>query len=103
MLFNILVEPVMSYACQVWGPHAFGPQMDSVLGNCLGAVQESFIRCSARLAKQVHEACLLLELGHMPIVHQWVAPVVSHAQNKFAVLDEVDGRIAFHAYQQTCN
>jgi hypothetical protein len=96
-LFNILVEPVLSYGCQVWAPVAFGgSHLCDALKNDLEAVQQSFLRISAGLGTRTHRYSMLLEFGHIPLMHHWI-PLAARLWNKLAALDTDDCRLAFHA------
>jgi hypothetical protein len=71
-LFNILVEPVLSYGCQVWGPDVFMGKLDKPFANEASVVQLSFLRAFAGLSKHVHTPTLLREFNQTPVLYHWV-------------------------------
>ena len=84
-LFNVLVEPVISYACQVWGPEAFAGKLDKPFNNPLAKVQLSFLRLFCGLSPQVKSNILLRELDQMPVMHHWVK-LAARLWNKLCVM-----------------
>jgi hypothetical protein len=74
-LFNVLVEPVLSYGCQVWGPDLLRgvvtPQV--LLGGTQEAVQADFLRIISGLPRTVKRAVLLREFGARPLHLHWLA------------------------------
>jgi hypothetical protein len=73
-LFRVLVEPVLSYGCQVWGPDMFDGGLD--LAKLLDAdpetVQLDFLRFISGLPKAVARWVLLREFGAHPLHLHWL-------------------------------
>lgn len=97
-LFNALVEPVLSYGCQIWGPTAFYTQWQRPLDNIIDAVQLGFLRMGASLPKHVSKQCLLFEFGQSPIMHHWIV-LAARQWGKFVALSPHHNRLAYHALQ----
>jgi hypothetical protein len=74
-LFDVLVEPVLSYGCHVWGPdlclqHIGDPR--STRNNALEAAHVFFLRHMAGVGNRVHRASLLREFARHPTWLHWV-------------------------------
>jgi hypothetical protein len=74
-LFDILVEPVMSYASHVWGPELFhGMLFNSA--RCYSSAADkthwAYLRIMAGLPKSVAIDFLLRDLHRWPVMHHWV-------------------------------
>lgn len=87
-LFGTLVEPVLSYACQVWGPEGFaGRQLDQPFQHQIGKVQVAFLRSFCGLSSRIRQDVLLHEFGQLPVMHHWVA-LAARLWNSMAQLPE---------------
>jgi hypothetical protein len=73
-LFRVLVEPVLSYGCQVWGPDMFegGLALSKVLAADSEVVQLDFLRFISGLPKSVSRWVLLREFGARPLHLHWL-------------------------------
>jgi hypothetical protein len=73
-LFNVLVEPVLSYGCQVWGPDMVGGSLhlNALLDNRQESVQIDFLRIISGLPKAVKRPVLLREFGARPLHLHWL-------------------------------
>jgi hypothetical protein len=71
-LFDSLVEPVLSYACQVWGPWLFHGRLDKPLKTACEQVHLDFIRCMSGVGKQCKQELMLHDFGRSPIMWHWV-------------------------------
>ena len=75
-LFDSLVQPVLSYGCEVWGPdHSAEPSKPSKqLAATAGdkEVRLPFLRQSLGVGKQTCTAPLLAELGRQPLAVYWI-------------------------------
>jgi exonuclease III len=74
-IFDVLVEPIMSYACQVWGPDVFVSKVAS--GDLYSAwsdaekVHISYLRTMAGVGDCCIEV-LMRDFNRRPIMHHWV-------------------------------
>jgi hypothetical protein len=75
-LFDVLVEPVLSYACQVWGPFVFDGRLDKPLCTATEKVQLDFVRIMAGVGGTVKQELLLWDTLRTPIMWHWVALAV---------------------------
>ena len=71
-LFDALVEPVMSYACQVWGPWVFHGMLEKPWSTGSEEVHLDFLRIMAGVGRQVKRELLLWEFMRYPIMWHWV-------------------------------
>jgi hypothetical protein len=71
-LFNSLVEPVISYGCQVWGPEFFS-KLDGPWGDAMHGVQTVFLRMMCGVGPSTHTRTLLREFAQYPLVFHWAA------------------------------
>ena len=71
-LFDALVEPVMSYACQVWGPWVFHGMLEKPWNTGSEEVHLDFLRIMAGVGRQVKRELLLWEFMRYPIMWHWV-------------------------------
>jgi hypothetical protein len=71
-MFDAVAAPVLSYACQVWGPWLFHGKLDTPLQACSEKVQLDFVRIMAGAGKQCNRELLLHEYCRYPIMWQWV-------------------------------
>ena len=75
-LFDVQVEPVLSYGCQVWGPEVFCQKLRDPLSNPSEKVQLSFLRIMAGVGASTDRHMLLRELDRYPIMWHWLALAV---------------------------
>jgi hypothetical protein len=71
-LFDVLVEPVLSYGCQVWGPWVFHGRLDSPLSTAAEAVSIDYMRFMAGTGRRVKHQLLLWDYNRQPIMWHWV-------------------------------
>jgi hypothetical protein len=73
-LFNVLVEPVLSYGCQVWGPDVLkgSLSLNALLSNPQELVLVDFLRIISGLPKAVKRSVLLREFGARPLYLHWL-------------------------------
>ena len=96
-LFNVLVEPVLSYGCQIWGPDMFlqsTTDVQSILDHAQEKVQLDFIRLIAGLPKCAHRWVTLYEFGAYPLHIHWLG-LCTRFWSK--TLSYPDNRITKHA------
>jgi Reverse transcriptase (RNA-dependent DNA polymerase) len=72
-LFDILVEPVLSYGCQVWGPWVFHGRLDSPLCTPAEGVHTDFLRIMAGTGRRIKHQLLLWDYNRYPTMWHWVA------------------------------
>lgn len=72
-LFDILVEPVLSYGCQVWGPEMFYGKLGNPLLLPSEKVHLSYLRIMAGVGNGVDKTMLMREFERYPIMWHWVA------------------------------
>jgi hypothetical protein len=73
-LFDALVEPVLSYGCQVWGPWVWNLQ-DPLKGGA-ESVHIDYMRIMAGVGRCVKHQLLLHDFARFPIAYHWVALAV---------------------------
>ena len=66
-MFNTLVEPVLSFGCQVWGPGTF-----CRLGNPLGDMVHQVQLVFSGVGSNTEKIMLLREFNQQPLMHHWV-------------------------------
>ncbi len=71
-LFSNLVEPVISYGCQVWGPEYFN-KLDGPWGDAMHGVHTVFLRMLCGVGPSTHTRTLLREFSQQPLVFHWAA------------------------------
>ena len=73
-LFKVLVEPILSYGCQIWGPDLCIKHWgyDRALHNTLERVQLNFLRIISGLPKTADSWVVLKEHGTHPLQHHWI-------------------------------
>jgi hypothetical protein len=72
-LFDALVEPALSYACQVWGPFVFGRALGSKpFDSKAEKAHSSFLRVMTGAGKQVALDVLYRDLHRLPVMYHWV-------------------------------
>jgi len=77
-MFNVLVEPVLSYGCQIWAPDLFltqssGDGWRTILEQPQEKVQLDFIRIIAKLPRCASRWILLHEFGAFPLHIHWLS------------------------------
>ena len=72
-LFDTVVEPVLSYGCQVWGPDLFHGKLHAPMENAADKLQLDYVRIMAGVGRQVPRNLLLAEYGRYPIMWHWIA------------------------------
>jgi hypothetical protein len=75
-LYNTMVDPVLSYACQVWGPWLYHGKIQSPLQTPAEAVHIDFIRIMAGVGKRVKHELLMHDFQRAPTMWRWVALTV---------------------------
>ena len=86
-LFRLLVAPVISHGCQVWGPEAAVGKLDHPCDAEASKVQLSFLRVFAGLGKSAHSATLLREFNQLPIMYHWIK-LAARQWNKLCVMED---------------
>jgi hypothetical protein len=73
-IFYALVEPVMSYGCQIWGAYmlATSQARQRPWDNAADKVQAAFLREMAGVGRGVSTAVLLRDFHRRPLAHQWL-------------------------------
>jgi hypothetical protein len=71
-VFDMVAAPVLSYACQVWGPWLFHGKLDKPLEACSEKVQLDFVRIMSGAGRQCGRELLLHEYGRCPVMWQWI-------------------------------
>lgn len=76
-LYNAMVDPVLSYACQVWGPWLFhsrnGLQVEAGAHVAADKVYRDCLRLMAGVGERANKHLLLLDFARLPLVWRWVA------------------------------
>ena len=92
-LFDAVVEPVLAYGCQVWGPWAWSVKEPL----CVPAekVHLDFLRIMAGAGKQVKQQLLMCDFARYPISYHWVALAVRWWDT--LLLEDNSGRVATRA------
>lgn len=76
-MFDILVEPVLSYASHIWGPAMFAKRLQSTPYNTQAEkVHTSFLRIMAGSIKGVSTDVLYRDMHRLPIMYHWVVLAV---------------------------
>jgi hypothetical protein len=73
-VFDALVEPVMSYACQIWGPYMLAPaaMRQTPWVNAADRVHLSFLRDMAGVGHGVSIEVLLRDFNRKPLANRWI-------------------------------
>lgn len=71
-LFDVLVEPALSYGCHIWGADVCRRMLDSPSALSLEKVHLVFLRMMAGVGDKVHHASLLKEFDRYPIMVHWI-------------------------------
>ena len=77
-LFDIQVEPVLSYGCQVWGPEVVCQKLHDPLGLPSEKVHLSFLRIMSGVGPSTDRHMLLREFGRYPIMWHWLVLAVRY-------------------------
>jgi len=72
-LFDILVEPVLSYGCQIWGPELFFGKLKNPLVLASEKVHLSYLRIMSGVGNGTDRVVLMREFGRYPVMWHWVA------------------------------
>jgi hypothetical protein len=76
-LYDAMVDPVMSYGCQVWGPwlfyHEDGLAGRNVEHTAAEKVHLDFLRIMAGVGKTTKQVLLLHDFQRLPVLWRWVA------------------------------
>ena len=72
-MFDILVEPVLSYASHIWGPQVFAKHLHGTPYNTQAEkVHTSFLRIMTGSIKGVSMDVLYRDLHRLPVMYHWV-------------------------------
>ena len=76
-MFDVLVEPVLSYASHIWGPLMFAPRLRGrPFGTQADKVHTSFLRIMTGAIKGVSTDVLYRDMHRRPIMYHWVVLAV---------------------------
>jgi hypothetical protein len=76
-MFDVLVEPVLSYASHIWGPMAFKKHLlRNPYGTKAEKVQTSYLRIMTGVGKGAALDVVYRDLHRLPVVYHWVALAV---------------------------
>ena len=76
-LFDTLVQPVMSYGCQIWGAdYALHKKPGAALDNNLQRIHLNFLRLISGASKHVPNVVMLHEFKAAPLVCHWLRLVL---------------------------
>lgn len=97
-MFDVLVEPVMSYAAHVWGPSVFHKKLRQPYNTEAEKVHLSFLRVMTGVGKAAARDVLYRDLHRAPILHHWVI-LAARWWNRLAKrgAEEQPG-VAYHAW-----
>jgi hypothetical protein len=99
-MFDILVEPVLSYGCHVWGPAAFHKRLSSaqrqVFMNEAEKLHMYFLRMMAGTGKVCVDV-ILRDMHRAPIMHHWVV-LAARWWTKLAVMPPARASMARDAW-----
>jgi hypothetical protein len=88
-LFDVLVEPVLSYGCQVWGPWVFHGRLDDPLNTAAEAVHMDYLRIMAGTGRRIKHVLLLWDYNRYPTMWHWVA-LAARFWGKLTAVDASD-------------
>lgn len=92
-MFDILVEPVGSYACQIWAIHYFGMKNpNQILNNPFQKTQIIFLRMISGCNRSTCRWSLLREFGYYPIQMKWICHTARH-WNKASIAKNLNGHL----------
>jgi len=99
-MFDVLVEPVLSYGCQVWGPAVFHNRMLSgqrdVFMSDAEKVHMHFLRGLAGVGKCCVDV-LMRDMHRQPVMHHWVV-LGARQWSKFVAMGEGQPRVSRSAW-----
>jgi hypothetical protein len=72
-LFDILVEPVLSYGCQIWGPEIFAGKLNNFLVIPSEKVHLSYLCIMAGVGSGVDMIMLMREFDSYPVMWHRIA------------------------------
>ena len=72
-LFDIMVEPVLSYGCQVWGPDMFHGNLRAPMDRAADEIQLDYICIMVGVGTQTERHMLLAEFGRYSTMWHWIA------------------------------
>jgi sorting nexin-29 len=76
-MFDVLVEPVLSYASHIWGPMAFKKHLlRNPYGTKAEKVHTSYLRIMTGVGKGAALDVVYRDLHRLPVVYHWVALAV---------------------------
>jgi hypothetical protein len=98
-MFDVLVEPVVSYASHVWGPNLFADAIRKG-DHCSSEADRThlyFLRMLTGVGPKVCNTVLLRDTHRSPIMHHWVV-LASRWWTKLADMDPGVSRLARSAW-----
>ena len=76
-MFDVLVEPVLSYASHIWGPLSFGKRLRaSPYATKSEGVHTSYLRIMAGASKSTCLDVIYRDFHRMPVMYHWVVLAV---------------------------
>ena len=99
-MFDVLVEPVLSYGCQVWGPAVFHKHVQTAQREVYMCDAEKVHMHFLRYTTGVGKCCvdvLLRDMHRQPVLHHWVV-LCARQWTKFAEMDPDHSRVARSAW-----
>ena len=102
-LFDVLVEPVLSYASHVWGPNEFckplaaGGQRRPLVATAADKVHMYFLRMLTGVGAKACADVLLRDMHRAPVMHHWVV-LAARWWSKLAQMDPEVSRVARAAW-----
>lgn len=98
-MFDVLVEPVMSYASHVWGPSVCHKLLGRPFATAAEQVHMSYLRVMTGVGKAASHDVLYRDLHRVPIMHHWIA-LAARWWNRLAKRGaEPQPGIAHHAWR----
>ena len=97
-IFDVLVEPILSYGCQVWGPDVFVSKVASTKPYTTWSNAEKVHISYLRTMAGVGECCievLMRDFQRTPIMHHWVLLAARWFMNLKCMSDD---RLAYCAW-----
>jgi hypothetical protein len=97
-MFDIMVEPVMSYASHVWGPELCHAGLFRRLGWRMSAADKvhlAFLRYMTGTGKRSSVDVLMRELHRLPVMHHWVVLAVRWWERLRAMHQDRLARVAW--------
>ena len=102
-MFDVLVEPVMSYAAHVWGPSVFHKKLRQPYGTEAEKVHLSFLRVMTGVGKSAARDVLYRDLHRAPIMHHWVVLAARWWNRLVKRGTEEQPGVAYHAWLSDLN